>query len=122
MAFVDDMAEAAPEKMRDRARALAAEILAIEAKLAETRRDMGTTKLVVAYDNGGGQTGIRENPVYKAYNAHMKTYIAALDALQRMTGIAPAQAQPEDAPQPEETPKSRLDSARGERYARFRAV
>lgn len=122
MGFVEDMAEAAPEKMKDRARALAAEVLAMEDKLAETRKEMGNTRLVVAYDNGGGQTGIRENPVYKAYNAHMRTYLSALETLQRLTGIVPAQRVEEPPEPPSARHRSKLDAARGDRYARFHAV
>lgn len=111
--FVEDMREAAPDRMRDRAETLASEVLFMEEKLAETRAKMGGTDLVVAYDNGGGQTGIRKNPVYDAYNALLKSYIAAIDALGRIVGVAvePAQAEPEPA-EDKIIAKSALDAFR----------
>ena len=92
MGFVEDMRAAASPAMADRAARVAEEVLHMEAKLAETRREMGQTKLVIAYDNGGGQTGIRKNPVYEAYNALLRSYLSALDQLARMTNSAPQAA------------------------------
>lgn len=100
---------------------LAENVLFMANKLQETRDGIGKTPLIVRYDNGGGQSGYRENPVFKAYNAHMKTYLAALEALNQITGVQhEPQAKPLDAKQPK--PKSKLDAARGDRYARFHAV
>ncbi len=115
MGFVEDMRAAASPAMADRAARLAEEVLHMEAKLEETRREMGQTKLVIAYDNGGGQTGIRKNPVYEAYNALLRSYLSALDQLARMTQTAP-----QAAPQPAERPAqgSSLDAMR----RKFRAV
>ena len=42
--------------------------------------------LIVAYDNGGGQTGTRENPFYPAYEKLLASYTKALDALKNMGG------------------------------------
>ncbi len=36
------------------------------------------------YDNGGGQTGVRENPAFRAYEALWKTYLSGLDALLKL--------------------------------------
>lgn len=44
------------------------------------------------YDNGGGQTGVRENPAFRAYEALWKTYLSGLDALLKQL---PAQMEPE---------------------------
>ena len=46
-------------------------------KLAETRRLAEDMPLAVEYDNGGGQSGVRENPVFTAYERMLASYIAA---------------------------------------------
>ena len=37
--------------------------------------------LVIEYDNGGGQSGIRENPFYPAYEKLLASYTKTLTAL-----------------------------------------
>lgn len=46
----------------------------MKVKLDEMRDQMIEEKAVVAYDNGGGQKGVRENPVFKRYESFFKTY------------------------------------------------
>lgn len=46
----------------------------MKVKLDELRDQMISEKAVVAYDNGGGQKGVRENPVFKRYESFFKTY------------------------------------------------
>ncbi len=50
----------------------------MHAKLEETREAIVGEKITVTYDNGGGQTGIRENPAFKAYEALWKTYMTGM--------------------------------------------
>lgn len=40
--------------------------------------------LVVDYDNGGGQSGVRENPFYPAYEKLINTYIKTLTAAKEL--------------------------------------
>lgn len=47
-------------------------------KLDETREKIKTSGAVIRYDNGGGQSGIRENPYYKAYESLFKAYMSAM--------------------------------------------
>ena len=47
-------------------------------KLDDARADIGENGLTVAYDNGGGQQGIRVHPAYKAYEALWKSYSEGL--------------------------------------------
>ena len=72
-----------PEPLRPYATELAENVIFQCKKLAETRRamDNGKTQLVVAYDNGGGQRGIRKNPIYEAYNLLMANYRKSLQQL-----------------------------------------
>lgn len=50
-------------------------------KLRETRTGLANASVVIQYDNGGGQKGIRRNPAFDGYNALVKTYVAALSEL-----------------------------------------
>ena len=60
---------------------LAENVVFMAHKLKETRESMGKTPLIVRYDNGGGQSGYRENPVYKAYNQLMADYRKSMQQL-----------------------------------------
>ena len=72
-----------PEKLRPYATELAENVVFQCRKLAETRRAMqkNNSQLVVAYNNGGGQSGIRKNPIYEAYNQLMANYRKSLQQL-----------------------------------------
>ncbi len=47
-------------------------------KLTEESTKMPKEPLIVEYDNGGGQSGIRENPYYPAYEKLLASYTKAL--------------------------------------------
>lgn len=40
--------------------------------------------LIVEYDNGGGQTGTRENPFYPAYEKLLASFVKTLEAVEKM--------------------------------------
>ena len=80
------MAEPAPESKYEQAYQIALNIIFMEEKLDQARELIGTTSVAIQYDNGGGQRGIRENPAYKGYGALLKSYIAAIDQLEKLTG------------------------------------
>ena len=48
-------------------------------KLDETREEMREASVVCEYDNGGGQTGVRENPIFKAYINLWRAYMVGLE-------------------------------------------
>ena len=50
-------------------------------KLDEAREEMQDASIVCHYDNGGGQEGERENPIFKAYVNLWRAYMAGLDRL-----------------------------------------
>lgn len=84
-----------PEPLRPYAEELAENVVFQCSKLAETRRAMEKSgaKLIVAYNNGGGQSGIRKNPIYEAYNQLMANYrksLAQLTELLQTYGMADA--------------------------------
>ena len=54
--------------------------------LEKSRERLKTQPLVVEYDNGGGQTGTRENPEWVAYEKLLKSYQATLRAISVQQG------------------------------------
>jgi hypothetical protein len=50
----------------------------MKAKLDDARAEIKDSSVAIPYDNGGGQTGIRENPQFKAYEALWKSYISGM--------------------------------------------
>lgn len=53
----------------------------LEDRLYNARIDMAAEPLVVAYDNGGGQQGVRKNPAYEVYTKLYSSYIAGVRTL-----------------------------------------
>lgn len=47
-------------------------------KLDELREAVAREPFMVEYDNGGGQKGIRENPIFKRYESFFKTYMLGM--------------------------------------------
>ncbi len=81
-----EMVAGVDETMHPLAQSLAEELVWQREKLENARRtiDSSNMAMVVSYDNGGGQRGIRKNPMFEAYNAAFKNYergIAALDSM-----------------------------------------
>lgn len=50
-------------------------------KLEEARDEIGDESMVIPYDNGGNQKGIRENPLYKAYESLWKSYMNGMERI-----------------------------------------
>ena len=61
----------------------------MQIKLEDAREDIAGDGLTTEYDNGGGQTGARENPAFKAYEALWKSYSTGL---QIILSVLPEQA------------------------------
>ena len=55
-------------------------------QLEAARKRLAKEPLVIEYDNGGGQSGIRENPEWLAYEKLLKSYHATLRAIAAQTG------------------------------------
>lgn len=53
----------------------------MKAKLDEAREAVKTSNVVIKYDNGGGQSGLRENPLFKGYEALWKAYMNGFSKL-----------------------------------------
>lgn len=63
-------------------------------KLDETREEMKEASVVCEYNNGGGQAGIRENPIFKAYINLWRAYMVGLE---KYTSYLPKELQDEAA-------------------------
>jgi len=83
-----DLAANLPEQDRADVCELAENVLFMRRKLAETRKGLEGKPVVIPYDNGGGQTGIRANPAYAEYEKLLRSYTQALDALKSALGAA----------------------------------
>ena len=55
-------------------------------KLKQAAEQVPAEDLIVNYDNGGGQTGVRENPFFPAYEKLLSSYIKAVMALNELSG------------------------------------
>lgn len=53
----------------------------MQIKLDDARAEIGEDGLLTEYDNGGGQSGVRQNPAFKAYEALWKSYCTGLGIL-----------------------------------------
>lgn len=63
-------------------------------KLEEAMEEMQDASIVCHYDNGGGQTGERENPIFKAY---VNLWRAFMVGLEKYTSYLPKDLQDEAA-------------------------
>lgn len=82
--------------------------------LDDTIKEIADADVVVEYDNGGGQTGIRENPLFNAYEKLFAKYLAAMNTILESL---PAEAAAEALPPEEERPKTMLELVREKRNA-----
>lgn len=67
--------------LHDESVALAESVLFMASKLTEARMRIQNEPLVIEYDNGGGQKGIRENPNFVAYEHMLASYNKSLRQL-----------------------------------------
>lgn len=77
-------------------------------KLEDTRAKIGDSSVAIRYDNGGGQTGIRENPLYKGYSSLFKGYMSGMDKI--LAALPPEEAREVELP---DKPKTVLEMVRG---------
>lgn len=57
-------------------------------RIAEEGERIESEPLVMEYDNGGGQSGVRENPFYPAYEKLLASYTKTLAAVKGMGGTS----------------------------------
>ncbi len=82
----------------------------MKVKLDEARDQVKHEAITIEYDNGGGQKGIRENPIFKAYEALWKSYMLGMD---KILSIIPEEQRQELADGTEQVkPQTVLDLVR----------
>lgn len=69
----------------------------IARRLTEEGKKIDSEPLIIEYDNGGGQSGVRENPFYPAYEKLLASYTKALAAVKEMGGADSAEVKNLDA-------------------------
>lgn len=67
--------------LHDEALELAESVIFMAGKLKEARKELKEAPLVIEYDNGGGQSGVRENPNFTAYEHLLAAYNKSLRQL-----------------------------------------
>lgn len=81
----------------------------MRAKLDDSRQLIKNSNIVVPYDNGGGQKGIRENPAFKGYESLWKAYMQGMNRI--LDTLPPEVIQ--EATETEIKPATVLDTIRG---------
>ena len=77
-------------------------------KLDDARDAVKTSSVVIPYDNGGGQKGLRENPIFKGYESLWKSYMAGMGKILDCLPSEQAQEKADKA----ESPKTVLEIVR----------
>ena len=80
----------------------------MKVKLDEARAAIKTSNVVIPYDNGGGQKGMRENPLFKGYESLFKSY---MNGMQQILNVLPKQVA-EETKEEIEKPQTMLDLVR----------
>ena len=80
----------------------------MRAKLDDSRQLIKNSNIVVPYNNGGGQKGIRENPAFKGYEALWKAYMQGMNRI--LDTLPPEEIQ--EAVAPDIRPQTVLDTIR----------
>lgn len=73
--------ESIPKSLRSVAMPLLHNLAWQKVKLDDARRELMGESLFIPYDNGGGQTGIREHPGFTAYNKLFTTFSRGIKQL-----------------------------------------
>lgn len=80
----------------------------MKAKLDDARDAIKNSNIVISYDNGGGQKGLRENPLFKGYESLWRSYMAGMS---RIIDSLPEEAA-HDLEEEAEQPKTMLELIR----------
>lgn len=83
-------------------------------KLDDIRDEIKNSEIVIEYNNGGGQKGVRENPAYTAYGKLWKAYMSGME---KILAALPEDLQEEAKPDEEAKPRTVLELVREKRGA-----
>lgn len=67
-----------PKKKQEFLSGIIDDLAWMKVKLEDTREQIADESVTIFYDNGGGQTGIRENPVFKGYEKLFHSYMEGM--------------------------------------------
>lgn len=70
----------------------------MKVKLDDTREAIRHTDVAIPYDNGGGQKGVRENPLFKGYESLFKSYMSGLRVIMDLLPVEEAEVAQADKP------------------------
>lgn len=82
----------------------------MKAKLDVVREQVRESSVVIPYDNGGGQKGLRENPLFKGYESLWRCYIAGMTKI--LDAMPPEEAQSELKKEEPQAPATILELVR----------
>ena len=54
---------------------------AIKAKLDDAQDEMQDAPMLITYEHGGGQSGSRENPIFRIYESMWKSYMSGMKTI-----------------------------------------
>lgn len=83
----------------------------MKVKLDVTMEKIKNSDVCIPYDNGGGQTGVRENPLFKGYESLFKSYLSGMRQILDVLPKQVAEAEKEEI----EKPQTMLDFVRNKR-------
>ena len=86
----------------------------LKCRLEDAVEAIADSPITVEYDNGGGQTGVRENPCYKAYEGIWQAYNRGVKII--LDTLPKAAAKKEKAQTEASAPKNVLELVRS-KYA-----
>ena len=81
----------------------------MKVKLDDARAAIKTAQIAITYDNGGGQKGIRGNPLFRGYESLWKSYAVGMTKI--LDALPPEAAKEAEAPE-EAAPKTVLSIVR----------
>lgn len=61
-------------------------------RLEQARAVIADSSILIAYDNGGGQKGIRKNPAYEAYAQLFAAFVKGMSALDDLLAETPPES------------------------------
>jgi len=74
------------KRIRPQAEVLIDQLKLMADKLSLEGAEIPAEQLIVPYENGGGQSGVRENPFFPAYEKLLATYMKTLQAVRDLIG------------------------------------
>ena len=86
-----------PKKKTDLMRDTIANVAWMKVKLDDTREVIKHSDVAIPYENGGGQRGIRENPLYKGYFSLWKAYSSGMKTILELLPEEVAQEEEKEA-------------------------